>query len=78
MHGAPAIDRAQLPGGFKGHAGAHAVAEKTEWHSHQRLECVIEPLHQRAHRRDWWFVKTRGTARQLHGTEIHLGRHEAP
>jgi hypothetical protein len=25
---------------------AAIVAKKTEWHSHQRLECMIQPLHQ--------------------------------
>ena len=78
MDGSPAIGRAQLPGSFISHTGAHAVAKKAEWHSHQRLEGMIQPLHQRAHRGEWWLVKARGTARQLHGTEIDLGRHKAP
>jgi hypothetical protein len=73
MHGDAAIDRAQLPGSFKGHTRAHAVAKKTEWHSHQRLQCTTQALHQRAHRREWWLVKTRRAARQLHGTEITGG-----
>jgi hypothetical protein len=77
MHGEPAIDRTQLPGSFEAHASAHAVAKKTEWHSHQWLQRIIQPLHQRAHGREWWLIETRGTARQLHGTEIDLGRHQA-
>jgi hypothetical protein len=78
MHGSPAIDRAQLPGSFISRAGAHAVAKKAERHSHQRLERMTQSLHKRAHRGQWWLVKARRAARQLHGTEIDFGRHQAP
>jgi hypothetical protein len=78
MHGSAAIDRAQLPGSFVSHTATDAVAKKTEWHAHQRFECMIEPLHQRAHRGQWCLVKAPGTARQLDGTQIDVGMHKAP
>ena len=78
MHGGAAIDRAQLPGRFIGHPGTHAVAKKAERHRHQRLERVVQLLHERAHGGEGWLVEARGAARQLHRTEIDLGRHEAP
>jgi hypothetical protein len=39
---------------------------------------LLEQHRKRANRGEWWFAKARGTARQLHGTEIDLGRHKAP
>src|ERR1700730_4927156 len=77
MHCSPAIGRAQPPGSFVGHTGTDAVAKKTEWHGHQWLERMIQPLHQRAHSGQWCLVKARCTARQLHGAEIDRGRHKA-
>src|SRR5215831_7803847 len=78
MYGTALIERAQLPGGFISHPAPDTVAEKSEWHSHQRLECLSQLRHQRAHRREWRLRESRGTSRQLHRTEIDLGRHEAP
>src|SRR5258708_8642485 len=78
MQGDGAIGRAQLPGSFKGDRRAHGVPEKTEWRSQRGRQCTPQPLHQRAHRREWWLVKTRRAARQLHGTEIHFRRHKVP
>jgi hypothetical protein len=78
MHGSPAIDREQLPGGFVSDPGTDAVAKKSEWYAHQRLERMIQPIHQLAHGCQWCLVKACGTTRQLHGTEIDLGRHKAP
>jgi len=43
-HGVAALDRAQLPGSLKGHADAHAVVKKTEWHFHERLEYMLQLL----------------------------------
>src|SRR5262249_7200097 len=78
MHGTALIDRAQLPGGFISHPAPDTVTEKSEWHSHQRLECISQLRHQRAHRGQWRLRESRGTSRQLDGTEIDPGRHEAP
>src|SRR3954467_13683432 len=54
------------------------MAKETEWHRHQRLESVTQRLHERAHGHEWGLIKARGPARQLHRTEIDLGRHESP
>src|ERR671934_2057446 len=78
MHGTAPIGRAQLPGGFVSHAAPDAVAEESKRHSHERLECISELLDERAHRAQRRLGESRGTSRQLHGTEIDLGRHEAP
>ena len=78
MHGGPAIDRAQLPGRFIGHQAPTLWPKKAERHRHQRLERMVQPLHERAHGGEGRLVEARGAARQLHRTEIDLGRHEAP
>src|SRR5689334_21882373 len=78
MHGTAAIGRAKSPGGFVSHAAPDAVAEESKRHSHERIECIGELLDQGVHRAQRRLGESRGTSRQLHGTEIDLGRHEAP
>jgi hypothetical protein len=74
MCGTVLISSTQLTRQFKADERSHAMPKKNKPAVNLVPDCICQLLHERLHHRVSTLAHTPGTARQMHQTNIYLGR----